>query len=351
MDHKKETAAIYTILHFLVDFTTIFLISGVLTGPLVGMVNRGWVVIVYNLVAFAGQLPMGMISDVIGRNRMVAALGCALAGIAYPMAFVSPWSACVLAALGNGAFHIGAGSEILEMSMPKAGPAGLFVSSGALGVWLAYRADGDAVLWLCPAAAIIASLFLLLARKKGGLKAGERKVRYGKPNLWVLTAVICFSLTVVIRSLLGTVMDFSWKKIPALSFLFVAALASGKAVGGYLGDRFGYIRTAAVSMAVSLVSFFFAFDYWQAGILAVFCFNMTMPLTLAAIAGVSGKKYGFAFGITTFALAMGFIPVVFGANEWFGLPLLMGGALASVCLLEAGYFILKKYNGAGVEKQ
>lgn len=343
MNNKRQTAIIYTILHFLVDFATVFLISGILIGPAVGMVNRGEVIIVYNLIAFAGQLPIGMVADALGKNSLVVALGCLLACISYPMSLISPWIACVLAALGNGAFHIGAGSDILKMSMPKAALSGLFVSSGALGVWLAYKAEASVAIWFCPVLMLIASIWLFVTYKVCKEEEKISKIRFEKPSAIVLLAVSCFALTIVIRSLLGMVMNFSWKTVPLLSFVFVMAVATGKALGGFLGDRFGYIKTAVISLAVSLVSFVFSFDYWALGIVAVLCFNMTMPLTLTAIAGVSNQKYGFAFGITTFALAIGFVPVVFGANDWFGVYIIAGGVFVSLILMVLGYILLRKH--------
>lgn len=343
MNNRRQTAIIYTILHFLVDFATVFLISGILIGPVVGIVNRGEVIVVYNLIAFAGQLPIGMVADALGKNRLVVALGCVLACISYPLSIFLPWVACVLAALGNGAFHIGAGSDILRMSMPKAALSGLFVSSGALGVWLAYKAEASVAIWLCPVLMLVASIWLFITDKSCKKEEKISKIRFEKPSAIVLLAVSCFALTIVIRSLLGMIMNFSWKTVPMLSLVFVMAVAGGKALGGFLGDRFGYIKTAAISLAVSLVSFVFSFNCWIAGTVAVLCFNMTMPLTLTAIAGVSNQKYGFAFGVTTFALAVGFIPVVFGANDWFGVSIIVGGVFVSLILMVLGYILLKKH--------
>lgn len=339
MNHKTE-AFIYTLLHFLVDLTTVFLISGVLLGPTVGIVNRGLVIIAYNLIAFAGQLPIGMIADVVGKNRLITAIGCLCACIAYPVAFISPWIACVLAALGNGAFHIGAGSSILKMSMPKSGLSGLFVSSGAFGVWLAYKLNERIAILLLPAIMLFVAVFLISI--KNTEKKESVEIRYKKPDFLVLSAVSCFMLTIVIRSLLGMVMNFSWKAIPIYSFLFVFSVALGKAIGGFLCDRLGHIKTAILSLTVSLIAFIFSFNLPVLGIVAVFCFNMTMPLTLTAIAGVSHNKYGFAFGLTTFALAVGFLPVAFGADSWFGAPMLLSGVLLSLIFLVLGYVLLEK---------
>ena len=341
MNRKYKSAITYTLLHFFVDFTTIFLVARIIIGPQTKLVNRGDVIIIYNLLAFAGQLPIGMISDVINKNRTVTAIGCALAALSYPISQLSPWLACIFAALGNGAFHIGAGSEVLKISMPKAGLSGLFVSGGALGVWLAYKIQSPAVIFICPFITGIAAILLFISGRKQQSNTDTFQIRYRKPSLAVMTAVICFMLTIVIRSLLGTVMDFSWKSVPAFSLAFVLAVALGKAMGGFLADKFGKTVTAAVSLSISLIAFIFAFRVPIAGIIAVLCFNMTMPLTLTAIASICNRKNGFAFGLTTFALAIGFVPVVFFADCRFGLPMIMCSVSISLILLVFGLLLLK----------
>lgn len=340
MNSKNIKIYIYTLLHFLVDLTTVLLVTQVLLGPDIGMVNRGAVIIVYNLLAFAGQLPIGMIADIINKNPIIAMIGCLLAGIAYPIAYISPWTACVLVSLGNGAFHIGAGADVLKMSMPKTGFAGLFVSSGAFGVWLAYLLNNRLIIVICPALMIIAAVLMYLFYKRDERTELNINISYKFPKASIFIAVSCFMLTIVIRSLLGMVMSFSWKTVPILSFLSVAAVAGGKALGGFINDKYGSLKTVIISLLISVIGFVFSFDYWVLGIIAILCFNMTMPLTLTAISSLCDKKYGFAFGLTTFALAIGFIPVVFGAKELFGIPLLAIGGTISLILLVLGYKLI-----------
>ncbi len=341
MTSRIRTVTLYTVLHFFVDFTTIFLISGVLLGPGARIADRGNVIILYNLVAFAGQLPMGILSDMIRKNSAFAAAGCLMACLSYPLVLVSPWAACILTALGNGAFHIGAGCEVLKISMPKAGASGVFVSSGAFGVWLAYRVSHNPFRWLLPVIMLISFLVLILWCRQDKSKRSST-LKFEKPKISVVLAVSFFMLTIVIRSLLGMIMNFSWKEVPVIGFLSVMAVVMGKALGGFLGDKFGYLKTAMISLGISLVCFVIGFDYPITGIIGILCFNMTMPLTLAAIANVSGEKYGFAFGLTTFALAIGFIPVVFGANSLFTPAFLFVFVSVSLFLIYAGYRVLEK---------
>lgn len=342
MNNIRMKTAVFTLFHFLVDLTTIFLISGVLLGPEVSMVHRGAVIIIYNLVAFAGQLPIGILADVVKKNHLFVAIGCLLAGLSYPIAFFVPWAACVVAAIGNGFFHIGAGADILKLTMPKAGPSGLFVSGGAFGVWLAYKLTGKAVLYVLPFIMLACTIVAFLLHKSE--KAEEKEaVTFIKPKKLALLATICFLLTIVIRSLMGMIMNYSWKSALWLSLLSVVAVVLGKALGGYIGDKLGYTKTAVISLGFSLVLFAFSFEYWVAGVIAILCFNMTMPLTLIAIADLTNKKYGLAFGLTTFALAIGFIPVVFNANKLFTVPFVMTCTAVSLALMVAGYCLVKKY--------
>lgn len=115
--------------------------------------------------------------------------------------------------------------------------------------------------------------------------------------------------------------------------------------GILLGPSVGVVNRGLVIVTYNIVAFAFSFDLWFAGIVAVLCFNMTMPLTLTAIAGVCNKKYGSAFGLTTFALAVGFMPVVFGTSGFFGLPLLTVMVAASLLFMVAGYVLLKIKKG------
>ena len=344
MNNKKSMAIVYTSLHFFVDLTTIYLISSVILGPEIGIVHRGAVVIVYNLLAFAGQLPIGILSDIFNKNRMFVVFGCLMAGVAYPVAFISPWIACVLASIGNGAFHIGAGADILKWSMPKAGLSGLFVSSGALGVWLAYKLESDIVVFVLPAIVILSAVILLVTGGNVKHEEKEHSISFVKPEKTVLAAILCFMMTIVVRSLMGMVMNYSWKSIFAFSLLSVIAVVAGKALGGYIADRFGYIKTSVVSLGLSFLLFIFSFEVPVSGILAILFFNMTMPLTLTAIAELTGKKYGFAFGLTTFALAIGFIPVVFGAAAWFSVAFVLICSGISLLLMSAGYLLMRKNN-------
>ena len=98
-----------------------------------------------------------------------------------------------------------------------------------------------------------------------------------------------------------------------------------------LMDRLGAERASAVSLGLS-AALYLASALPLPGILAVFLFNMTMPVTLWAAARAMPGAKGFTFGLLTFALFLGFLP------SWLGWPSLLRGpvsygAVAALSLL------------------
>lgn len=129
----------------------------------------------------------------------------------------------------------------------------------------------------------------------------------GDFRLW--SAAASLLAVVIFRSLLGLAANLPWKT--DFGLLAVCAVAGGKAAGGYLADRFGMFPTATASLCLSAICFLGG-NHPVAGLGALFLFNMTMPLTLWAMARLFPGMKGFSFGLLTFGLFLGFLPVYFG---------------------------------------
>ena len=60
MRKTAHIVSLYTLAHFLVDLACVYLVTSVVLGAPAGVPSRGWVIVLYNLLAFAGQLPLGI---------------------------------------------------------------------------------------------------------------------------------------------------------------------------------------------------------------------------------------------------------------------------------------------------
>ncbi|MBE6996023.1 MAG: MFS transporter [Ruminococcaceae bacterium] len=315
----KRTLTVCCAGHFLVDLGCAFLLFRAFPG------HWDWagLLILYNFCAFAMQMPLGLLADGWKRDGAVAAAGAILVAAAYAL---TDWPVLAVwtAGLGNAAFHIGAGLETLTLSGERAGPLGLFVSPGAVGLFvgtLLGRGMELPFLILPPVLLAVAAALLLFR--------AERDELHTKPELpkWKAVGVPLAALlaVVVLRSFVGMNLTFPWKGEGRWVLLLTFAVAAGKAAGGYLADRFGMRRIALASLLLCAGSMLLSGSP-VFGTMAVLLFNMTMPLTLWAAARLLPGARGFAFGILTFGLFLGFLPSAFGA------PALTGRAAAILSL-------------------
>lgn len=291
-------------------------------------------VIMYNFFAFAVQLPIGVIGDRLQKNNALVSsgIGCILAAYMYtslPDISVFPAFSVIATGLGNAMFHVGGGIDVLQKAKHHCTEAGIFVSSGALGVFAGKWLPGRSVmtdrimLYAVPALLLIALLLALKAAsadKRRSSKNNSFSIRPEKGVMAVLCAVCCIAV-VVLRSFAGCVFIFPWSA-GWLAFALTAGVAAGKAVGGIAADRFGTGKTVIASLAGCAVLFMGGEIFPVCGILAVFLFNMTMPITLTLLADVFPNAKGTAFGALTFAIFIGIIPSFFMSCRSIASPVL-----------------------------
>lgn len=353
--------AIYGAAHFLVDFACAYLMfSGIYKAE-----NWYLCLLLYNFCAFAIQMPMGAFADWRDRNSLLAVCGCVLTAAAYvPGVALIHWewneiaagqgialAAAVTAGLGNGLFHVGGGLDTLNKSERFSGLLGIFVAPGALGIFFGTAMGKSAEkpdMW--PSFLLFLAAFCIAERAKkkeiwrcsGNASVFYHSIREKGAG----TAVICLFLVVVLRSYLGMIQNFPWKDNLGAGMILVSATAMGKVAGGFLADIAGMKKTAFGSVFAAGVLYMFS-DYPVAGILAVFFWNMTMPLTLWAVARVLPGAKGFSFGLLTFALFLGFCPSYLHAealtelfqSQELGLGILCG---ISLVLLQGGMYCAGK---------
>lgn len=321
--HRRIAALCLT--HLLVDFSCALLLFTRFRS------SGNWVqlLLYYNFFAFAVQMPLGILADRFAHGSRFAALGCLLVAIALPIR--SGIAAAIVAGLGNALFHIGGGYEILSGCPRSAGPLGLFVSPGAFGIYFGTLLGKRALLtlWLPGILLLVAAAVCLLGYALPEELTDRQDTRSGSELLAVLLSCL---LVVVLRSYSGSLMLFPWK-LGLLSFALTVAIAAGKALGGLFADRFSVRTVIFCSLLPAAVLFCYS-RYPLVGLAAVLLFNMTMPITLFLLARAMPERRGFAFGLLTFALFLGFLPSCLSfpalrpAGAWLG-----GISLISALLL------------------
>ena len=289
------------------------------------------------------QLPIGIIADKVNKNAICSSIGCLLVAIAFGFSDFGI-VACAIAGIGNAMFHVGGGIDVLNISNKKATLSGIFVSTGAMGIFLGGKSGsiGFNKYYIIVIALILSAILLLCLFKQIKEKVKNEKVIIPKINSNEIIAIICLIITVCIRGYVGLILAFEWKSNFVLALISICAVVFGKMLGGIIGDKIGFTKTSLISLLVSAICFLFAFNNSILGIFAILFFNMTMPVTLTALSNILFYNKGMAFGLLTLALFIGAVPVFFGFTQIIFTPVaLFITTMLSMIVLYIG---IKKYN-------
>ena len=285
----------------------------------------------YNLLAFGLQPLLALAIDGRRDYRHAAAAGCALTAAAMLLPGSLAILAVCLAGVGNAIFHLGAGSLALRIRPGCATPAGIFVAPGAIGLFLGTVLGQSRFSALWAAAPVLGAFAVLLLRHEAPAfqrrdDAPAQPIGPGRLMLLLLLS------SIAMRSLLSLALGLPRAPGPALVPLMVLAAALGKAFGGVLADRFGWMRMALWAPLLSMPLLMFGTASHAEKIAAMFLVSATMPVALAAVAEAFPREPAFAFGLTAAALLVGALPALTPAPAFLGIGAAMAAA-ALVCAL------------------
>jgi len=323
---KEVTTFAFALCHFVVDFacvsTMLCAVSRVLGESGQGSLEVvALSILLYDIVAFTLQLPIGIALDQLDKNSYAALLSYASVGAGVVLSLVPiallEWPAILLLAIGNALFHSAGGLSVLNISQKHAGPSGIFIATGAIGVFLGTQSAQMGRLQI--AFSLLVLLFLcalitLVVQKVNKKYWNVHNVSFDIPRLSsnTLLAIALLSLVVALRSYAGMVMAFPWKSEMLLLVLSILGVFAGKALGGMVADRIGFRTTAIFSLIAAATLFAPSWEVPIMGLLGVFFFNFTMSITLASLANILPNAKGTAFGLASFSLAVGALPALVG---------------------------------------
>ena len=333
--HVLGVAAVLGLIHAVVDASCVALLvqgSSLRSVPGAGEallwlpgVSIWELYVLYNALAFGTQFSIGAVADRWGAYRLTALVALALLAGAVAIGSVIPLAAVVLAGLGNAAFHVGAGAVVLRLSPNRAGPSGVFVAPGAIGLAVGAWCGRSLGCWPWISLGLLAAGAGVLWRMgdAGTSRVHERPRPVSIGTRLAMVCVLALLLSIVIRSTGGLLVGSTHRgEMPVLWGLALAAFA-GKAIGGLVSDGLGWIKTSVFALRLSAPLLSLLVKDGSAAVAGMLLFQMTMPVTLLAVYRAFADEPGLAFGLTTLALLLGAVPVFVLPTEWFTTPLVL----------------------------
>lgn len=309
---RAFSLAAYSFSHFAVDFCCFYI--------LFSKEQSLEVFFLYNCVAFGLQVIVGALCDRY-KSFPVGIAGCIMVMCALPLtrAYLA---SVVLSAVGNAFFHVGGGIDSLVYSRGGMARSGIFVSTGALGVCFGTLCAKAGFSILLPASLMLFAIALIAVFVKK-LPDERRQAPDAAASIPAAAVILLACGSVFIRTFSLSIAPSEWKV--STFFVILAAVATffGKAAGGILADIFSprAVGTGALLLSAPLLCLGHISPYIT--LVGIFLFNLTMPISLCALSGAMPDNPGTAFGLSTLALVLGTVPLLFYGGQ-YAVPLTVG---------------------------
>lgn len=361
---KNISLTVLTLGHFSVDLACLYFYftnfpqSGL--APILGSA------LLYNFLAFALQAPIGYFFDKFPAKRSTT-IGFFFIIGGYFLGILHLSSAgLILCGLGNAFYHVGGSIGIARTDKKGLWDSGIFVSSGALGVslgtYFANKGHGLGKSFFGPTTSVVLLLLIILLLLQRTVSGQDKEKSSLMPSKSNATLLMLSLFAVFIRSFGGLFFPISYKNMFLASdnitiSVFATAVASGvvaflgKFLGGFLSIyttrvlhrllpntnidlRTGNYIFGTATLVLSTILLTFAGHIPFLCFLGVLCFHAAMPVTLFELYCILPDRPGFAMGLSTVALFLGYLPYeFFSLNELPASIILFAlGLLATTCM-------------------
>ena len=321
MREKVLVLSAYSVVHAVIDCACAMMFGYLLMSSLVSAVVFSTLIIAYNMIAFGLHTPAGMFIDKMTGARWGAASGAIAVCAGVLLLPYFPIAAVCIAGLGNAVFHVSGGTYSIAVTPGKATGPGLFIAPGAAGIFIGTflgKLGNPPFLWI---AVILFAGALFCARISprftSNIFAGGPRFS-GKVYIPLGLALL---FSILVRSLAGSAINSGWRVNVVMGIVLMVAAVAGKAFGGVIGDRFGWIQTGLVCVLVCAFLIGVLHANETAMVIAMVLVQATTGITLAAMFKLLRPYPATAFGICSLALLSGALPMFTSAKYILSRPL------------------------------
>ena len=299
-------------------------VSDAAAGLLVGLIfqqgsnTMNSQILFYNLVAFGLQPIAGLFIDQINRPKQGAAIGLFITLIGLSLTPVNLTFAILLIGIGSACLHAGGGSVAISATPGKASAAGVFAGFGVIGLALGGMAslkyaDGARLILLL-LLAILAAMILILPQVS--IKPFQKSNSQTSPAYLLIILLV---IAIALRSTVWVGTQIRIDRYSSAALWLAISAGTGKLVGGFGADRFGWKRWALVMLVGSGLMLFVGGTWLPALMLGALMLQSLTPLSVAALGRALPQSPALAASLTLgTAIIAGGLPFFFLDSKWMG---------------------------------
>ncbi len=299
--------------------------------------------IVYAIIGFGGQLPVGMWLDSSRSFKSFSKASLILLLVSLVTWCINPYAGIVVAGFSSAFVHVTGGAVCLEASDNRVGPLGLFTAPGVLGLALGTVSSSLSAFWLLVPGLSVLLISVFLFRQKNSIVF--HAAQPAKPLLdghdWIMLGIL---LTVTLRSLVYDIIQQvgqHWQQ--GLLVIGISAFL-GKIIGGFVADKIGWKTWVYITLPLAFVLLQFGRDNIYMLGFGIACLQSSVPISLLLMRqslpqypGVSSAMV-LGVGIALAGLPLYVIDHGHFVDGWFGVV----GFVAALVLIGIVFLVLRK---------
>ena len=311
----------FTICHLFVDTSCHFIVNRLFLNN--NVFDILLVTILYNMLAFAFELPIGILSDRFNKTFDFSLIGIFLIFVGGILnifyKYISIEFIILLIGLGNAFFHVGGGRFSLIVGDNKSTDIGIFSGSGAIGVFLGGLFSKSDIIILPMILMLISFLYLYLIKKDSvlylyfenkNLKHSNQKNKYDLIAIGLISYFIFSFISIYIQNEYNdSIKIFDNNNL--LLFVFAFSTCISKMCGGIIYDNLK-IKNFSIFLSLFMISLIFISKYkFLYYVVMSLIINISVPINTFNIYSSLKNYPGLAFSLTKFIIFLSTMPFIF----------------------------------------
>ena len=240
------------------------------------------ILVVYAIVGFGGQLPVGFWLDKQKQLRPFAFVSIIMLFLATATFFIHPAAAIILAGFAGAGIHVTGAAICLQENEDRSGPLGIFTAPGVLGLTLGGLLGSFSTLYLVAALVALGILTHLISRNGIPVyQAQNKKTTQLDTHDFAMLGIL---LVMCFRSFVFDVINSAALHFEHGILILGISAFIGKIIGGFLADKVGWKKFIYVTLPVAFVLFQFGKENIYALAFGIACLQSSVPITLLLMA-------------------------------------------------------------------
>lgn len=235
--------------------------------------------VIYVILAFGGQLPLGLVVDKLKKIKIFGQLSILLLIIATTLSIQFIFLAIIIAGIASAGIHVIGGTICLQQSENKITPLGIFTAPGVAGLALGGFCGALPLDWMWLALVLIFILFFQISKMGWPAYIFKKETPSNTRDTHdAIMIILLFIMT--LRSLIFDMINqFSTQIEYGLLILGLSAFC-GKIIGAVMADKIGWKNWLYISLPLSFIFFEIGREsIWALGF-GIACLQSSVPLTL-----------------------------------------------------------------------